>query len=208
MNKFKEPEIVRVFPKCFTISNLGRKITKDEMSAFLKYKETAVQNRHNLISSERYILDKEPALSGIKDFIMSGINHYAYEVIQPSVMPEFYITQSWLNWTHKGESHHEHTHPNSFLSGVFYLNVVSGRDRIVFVKINDSPFDFMSDDYTDLNSKTWFFPVKFGDMVLFRSNIPHRVPEISTDEVRISLAFNVFMRGTIGDYASSTQLVI
>tara|TARA_R110000868_G_C10789559_1_gene756178 strand:- start:68 stop:706 length:639 start_codon:yes stop_codon:yes gene_type:complete len=202
------PEIIRIFPQCFTAANLGRAITKKEMAACIKYKKTAVPIQNNIASTEQYVLDKEPNLSGIKDFIMSGINYYADTVIAPDVKPDFYITQSWLNWTHKGESHHEHVHPNSFLSGVFYLNVVAGRDEIVFSKVSNSPFSLPSSNYTELNSDSWFWKVNAGDMVLFRSNIPHKVPEIKTDEVRISLAFNVFMRGIIGDYNSSTELVI
>ena len=31
------------------------------------------------------------------------------------------ITQSWINFTKKGEYHHPHAHPNSLISGVFYV---------------------------------------------------------------------------------------
>ena len=33
------------------------------------------------------------------------------------------ITQSWLNKNKKGESHHEHVHPNSMVSGVWYPQI-------------------------------------------------------------------------------------
>jgi hypothetical protein len=37
-----------------------------------------------------------------------------------SVTP--YITQSWLNYTETNQYHHKHEHPNSLVSGVFYVN--------------------------------------------------------------------------------------
>ena len=35
---------------------------------------------------------------------------------------DFYITQSWVNVATKGENHHSHRHPNSMLSGVYYIS--------------------------------------------------------------------------------------
>ena len=39
------------------------------------------------------------------------------KIVQP------YITQSWLNTTNQNEAHHQHEHPNSFLSGVDLIKI-------------------------------------------------------------------------------------
>ena len=43
-----------------------------------------------------------------------------------------YITQSWLNYTRANQFHHRHEHPNSFVSGVLYINADKATDRINF----------------------------------------------------------------------------
>jgi hypothetical protein len=35
---------------------------------------------------------------------------------------KIYITQVWTNKSNYGEFHHKHMHPNSLVSGIFYLN--------------------------------------------------------------------------------------
>ena len=44
---------------------------------------------------------------------------------------EFYFTQSWVNITRPGEFHHRHSHQNSIISGIFYLNSVKN-DNVNF----------------------------------------------------------------------------
>ena len=45
-----------------------------------------------------------------------------------------YITQSWLNYTETKQFHHRHEHPNSIVSGVFYINCHEEFDKIKFFK--------------------------------------------------------------------------
>ena len=50
-----------------------------------------------------------------------------------------------------------------------------------------------------------YFPVGKGDIVLFPSTLEHSVPTTSDDKTRISLAFNSFIKGTLGDNKSLTE---
>jgi hypothetical protein len=45
-----------------------------------------------------------------------------------------YITQSWANYTKKNQYHHTHEHPNSFISGVLYINANEAHDKITMHK--------------------------------------------------------------------------
>ena len=208
MTEFNTPTAISIFPQCVTTANIDRPITEDEAAVFVRYKKSTKPTTNNIASTEKYILDKEPALSGIKDFIMHNINYYVDNVLKPTVRPEFYITQSWLNWTHKEESHHLHLHHNSFLSGVFYVAAAQGEDSIIFTKLGESTFSLPTEEVTMFTAPSFFVDVQTGDTVIFRSNIMHQVPPVETDEVRISLAFNVFMRGKIGSYEDATELVL
>ena len=51
----------------------------------------------------------------------------------------------------------------------------------------------------DRNSDTWFFPVKTGDLIMFPSSTTHQVETKQGNNTRISLAFNTFISGLIGE---------
>ena len=50
------------------------------------------------------------------------------------------------------------------------------------------------------NCDSWWIPIETGDIVIWQSDIPHDVPQVEQNrkEPRISLAFNGFLKGTIG----------
>jgi hypothetical protein len=89
------------------------------------------KNTGNTTSVDRYIFE-EPAMAGLKSFVQFYINYYMNEIECPYNPVEAYITQSWLNYTQPGEFHHKHEHPNSFISGVFYIATDSTKDKITF----------------------------------------------------------------------------
>ena len=49
-------------------------------------------------------------------------------------------------------------------------------------------------------------PMKAGELILFTSNLPHAVPHNPYDEERISLSFNTWAKGNMGDITSLTYL--
>jgi predicted 2-oxoglutarate/Fe(II)-dependent dioxygenase YbiX len=57
------------------------------------------------------------------------------------------------------------------------------------------------------NSDTWWLGVKTYDIVLFPSNLTHSVDSVTSDETRISLAFNSFIKGVLGDKAELSELI-
>ena len=115
-----------------------------------------------------------------------------------------------MNYTKAGQHHHIHTHPNSVISGVFYINATQG-DRITFSKqVKDMILEFETDDFQLFNSKSWFFEVNTNDIVLFPSTLQHRVETLDEKktDVRISLAFNTFLKGHVGDSKSLIELIL
>ena len=49
-------------------------------------------------------------------------------------------------------------------------------------------------------------PMKKGELILFPSNLQHSVPANQSDEDRISLSFNTWIKGDIGDKEKLTYL--
>ena len=101
-----------------------------------------------------------------------------------------YITQSWANYTEPNQYHHKHTHPNSFISGVFYINAIKNEDMIKFYK--DLPFVYQinHNQSNNYNSSDVAIFVESNDLILFPSNFSHSVPPTTSKEIRISIAFN------------------
>ena len=197
------------------------KIDDDENKFISKCLETTTTNIFNYSSTETYVLDK--GLSKIRHFIEESIRTYVETVIIGGKYDEydfdFRITQSWLNKTlRNGDGHHIHNHPNSFISGVFYVRVNPDVDYIVFSRPNQQFFQFPIKEYNTFNSYQWSVGVSEGQLLLFPSTLIHEVkpPKVSNmissdDDAyadRISLSFNVFPTGRIGDSINLNELRI
>jgi uncharacterized protein (TIGR02466 family) len=200
-----------IFPKTFICSNIGREITKEELNIVTENSipETTYKNAGNVTTTERYVLKNIPEFESIKTFIEEGIKNYVNTVIKPKNNLEFYITQSWLNYTKPGEFHHKHSHPNSILSGVFYFNADKEKDRIYFY--NDHEYQRIkieTKEFNLYNSNSWWYPVATGDLVIFQSDLVHMVETTVSNQTRVSLAFNVFAKGDFGTEESLTALYL
>jgi uncharacterized protein (TIGR02466 family) len=200
-----EPNFELLFPTPVMFAELGRAFTKTELDFVTKNSKKIYINTGNTTSLDNYILDAKE-FSSIKKIIQKYIESYVAKVYKPKFNVKPYITQSWLNWTKPGEYHHTHEHPNSFISGVLYVHADPQEDKIKFHKSGYQQIVLESDNYDILNSKSWWFNVGTGSMVIFPSSLTHNVDQVTSGETRISLAFNTFLKGTIGDNKSLTEL--
>jgi uncharacterized protein (TIGR02466 family) len=191
-------EIMSIFPTPIYRSTLGRELTKKELSLVKKAKKESHRNEGNLTSNDNYIL-KNKIFKNLKKELELRITDYFKKIVQPNKYLSFYITQSWLNYTEKSEYHHKHEHPNSFISGVFYINSNDQFDKIKFFrKVNEIIIRIEPETWNEWNAESWWLPVKTGDILLFPSSTTHMVENKQGDNTRISLAFNVFIKGKIG----------
>ena len=150
-------------------------------------------------------------LKEIKRFCEHHIKLYVEKVITPKEELDVYITQSWLNIIKPGESQHEHSHANSFVSGVFYVSTVED-DKITFGDPNAKTRGALKislGEYHMWNSSSWYFPVVNGDLVLFPSWLSHKVErnEKATKD-RLSLSFNTFVKGSLGSAETLSELIL
>ena len=115
---------------------------------------------------------------------------------------DLYITESWLNYNNKDEGHHTHYHDNSYLSGVFYFNTLSN-DNIIFLKNKVETFNIETENYNLYNSSDWKYPIKDNQLIIFPSYLRHEVKKNTENKTRISLAFNIFLKGEISKINST-----
>ena len=101
-----------------------------------------------------------------------------------------------------------HSHQNSHLSGVLYVEA-DETDCITFHRRTDNGFKFEPKDYNPFNCITNTVPVRGGDVLIFPSTMVHSVPtRFKGEEPRVSIAFNTWVKGTLGDNDNMTELKI
>jgi uncharacterized protein (TIGR02466 family) len=200
-----EANINGIFPTPIYISKIDRELTPLELKFVDKNKKDHYKNDGNITSNNNYILNEKP-FANIKKELDLRVQDYFDKVISPANNITPYITQSWLNYTETNQYHHKHAHPNSLVSGVFYINCHEEHDKIKFFNDNYKTIKLEVKDWNMWNSESWWFTVKTGDVILFPSSLTHMVETKQGDNTRISLAFNVFIKGTVGNNKNLTEL--
>ena len=205
----RKSSINSVFPIPVYITHIDRKLSNKELSFVKEQKKHCKNNEGNINTIDNYILNK-PEFKKIKKFLESCCEDYLQKVVCPKNNIKLYITQSWLNYTEEKQFHHRHEHPNSVISGVFYFNSDKQNDSIRFFnleykqispKINDNKYNLW-------NSTSWRFPVETGQLIMFPSSTTHQVDIKKGSNTRISLSFNTFYKGTIGENKILTELIL
>ena len=122
----------------------------------------------------------------------------------PSTL-ELVITDCWINKTSKLQGHHIHTHPNSFLSGIFYLTShISAKTSFIFDNYWYDSLHLFNIPKPPIEIQ---ITPEAGKMILFPSHIKHKVSALTSDEIRYSVSFNVFFSGTFST-ENGTMLTI
>jgi uncharacterized protein (TIGR02466 family) len=194
-----------LFPTPVGIYKLERDLTEKELS-FIKGQETR-PNMGNVTSVDNAIL-RNTEMTKLRDFVETSVADYFKTIYNPKHGVNLRITQSWCNYTEPGQWHHKHAHPNSFVSGVFYPQANRETDKIYFYRDGFEQIKFPPSEWNVWNSESWWFEVGTGDLVLFPSSLTHMVETVKGDQTRISLSFNTFPVGNIGEEVSLTGLQI
>ena len=187
-----------------------KKITKAELDFVEEQKSRVTTNKSNLTtvqSINTHVLE-DSAFKDLKNVIDQHLNTYLKQVVCPAEEDiKIYITQSWLNYTNIDQFHLVHNHPNSFLSGVFYLKADKEIDGIHFTKpavhgiLNIPPKKI-----NIYNSTDWGFKIDEGALIIFPSWLHHYVESKKDNKERISLSFNTFVKVSIGSAGKKKQL--
>lgn len=189
-------KVYPIFPTPIYKTQLKDIVSQKDLDIFKNKKQTCFKNEGNFASRDTYILDN--SFPKLKEAFMININSYFKDIICTTNNITPYITQSWLNYTEEDQHHHHHSHSNSILSGVFYVSANKKHDSIKFYKPGSSAIQFKHSSYNLYNSTSWKFNVETNDLVLFPSGLEHSVEKKKGSNLRISLAFNVFIKGSIG----------
>ena len=200
-------QIHLLFPQPVYCEKLGRTLIEDELNVIDKFKPTNYNKAVTLQSSDNYILEKKE-LKNLKEELNKMIVDYFNKIVctRNSVPP--YITQSWINYTRANQHHKQHTHPNSYISGVFYINADPKIDTITFYRRKYDRIELESKEFNSFKTTTWYLKIETGDGLLFPSDLVHGVETKKGANLRISLSFNVFLKGPIGLPTKLTEVIL
>lgn len=195
-----------LFPTPVAFIDMPRPLTKKELDTLIK--QDTRPNMGNTTSVNNYLLDLKP-LTDFKTFLQGAVDEYFTNVYAPKNPVKLRITQSWTNYTASGQFHHKHAHPNSVVSGVFYIKTDPNKDKIFFYRNGYQQIKFPAESYNTFNSESWWFEATPNKLIMFPSYLEHMVETMPVEaETRISLSFNTFPVGQIGDGDELTQLIL
>jgi uncharacterized protein (TIGR02466 family) len=105
----------------------------------------------------------------------------------------FEITGCWATVLAKGAAHRSHSHPNNFLSGVYYVRTHPGADTINFhdPRPQASVIRPPVVELTAENTDQVVVKVSDGTLLLFPAYLEHSVDATESEQERISISFNV-----------------
>ena len=108
------------------------------------------------------------------------------------------IFSSWLTKVEPKTSSHSHNHANSWLSGVYYPKGDPGFS-VRFFYDDTRPFYTPPTEYNIYNSKDWTLFPEDNHLILFFSQLRHKIMLNQATKDRFSLAFNILPKGEFGD---------
>jgi len=200
----EKDELLQIFPTPVLIIKYEEDFS-EEMK-FIKNLEYIEHKYNNGFSSKNsYLFSHEP-LKKIKNFCGKSLTKYTEKVLNSK--QRLVITQCWANKNLPGARQHEHIHPNSIISGVFYFNIGGKLPPIQFARDIPGVIKLDAVKYNNFNAESFLLPCVPGELLLFPSNLRHSVPTNLSEETRYSLAFNTFCIDILGSEEALSHLDI
>jgi uncharacterized protein (TIGR02466 family) len=137
----------------------------------------------------RQKIHEDPIFSNLVNAIYENVEIYMEALGYTS---EFYkqlkITNMWANVSKEGDFLYPHVHPNSLLSGAFYIK----RTENSKIKFFNNLTDMFPEppEYNQLNFKFCEYTCDPGRLLLFRSDFLHGTSKQSAGE-KIVISFNL-----------------
>ena len=103
---------------------------------------------------------------------------------------EFKIMNSWINIAEKGVNHDYHAHPGYTIAGVYYYRVSDEQGGIAFNNPNMMIYNAGFPEGRCSPQSLEYIP-RDGEILLFPAWLQHCTHKNTSDEERISVAFNI-----------------
>lgn len=147
-------------------------------------KNNIIKNYNMLNLKERIIVALDRYTRGVDWTYISKFND---ELV---VSGDWKIMNSWINIAEKGVNHDFHSHPGYTISGIYYYRVSAEQGGLGFNNPNPIVYNAGFPEGRTNPQSIELIPSD-GDIVLFPSWLQHGTFENTSEEERISIAFNI-----------------
>ena len=162
-----------------------------------KFKSTGFTGTTSLISEDLNVLKKYKELH-------KEINKAINTTLKDTLMLKninYRIFSSWLTKAEPKTFSESHTHSNSWLSGIYYPIGDPGFN-IKFFSDNKTRFHTPAEKYNIYNSNQHIIFPQDNTLILFFSQLRHKIMPNQSTKDRFSLAFNLLPKGEFGEMDS------
>jgi uncharacterized protein (TIGR02466 family) len=115
---------------------------------------------------------------------------------------KYRIFSSWLTKTKPEGFSNSHAHSNSWLSGIYYPKG-DPSFSIKFFNHNMTQFYTPPTEYNIFNAKDWLITAEDNLLILFFSQLRHKIMPNTSNKDRFSLSFNILPKGQFGESDST-----
>ena len=135
-----------------------------------------------------------PAFSVLEKRLVKAANAFARQLGFKMGDHKLTMDSYWVNLLEPGAGHSGHIHPNSVISGTFYLHLPDGASAI---RYEDPRLPFMMnspplrDDIEPERKRFVYYQPKLGQALFWESWLRHEVMVNMAEEPRVSISFNL-----------------
>ena len=193
----KELQHYRIFPTN-VFSFKGESINEKKMQEYFNEKSKEDSDRKGNWQSEPE-LHKNKIFKALADNALEA-TQAACDALKYDPSYKLEITSMWGNILQKYECHPPHTHSNNVWSGVYYITQSPGQSSIQYF-IGQQQSQVLLPRVTEQNldnGNLVGFPSEKGQGYVFPSWVVHWVPPHLDTTPRISVAWNIILRGEYG----------
>ena len=130
---------------------------------------------------------------GLEKKIQRHVRAFAKALDMDLRQRDIHMTDCWVNIMPETASHSMHLHPNSFISGTYYVVTPEGCPGLKFEDPRLSSLMAAPPKLPDADASNRLhttYPAEAGNVLLFESWLRHEVAQNRTPEERISISFN------------------
>ena len=182
-----QKETMAIFPQPVTRYTVWAKNWQTQLNQVPRQ----FRGNHEYSLSDR-VLDQFPELAKI---ITDAVNDHSRTVL--GIQEPLFITQSWINVYNQGDSIHQHSHPNSIVSGTWYWSSEPSSIQFHRTQLNSAQtwtIKIDQEPVTHFSSQLVSVPVEENDLLLWPSHLQHSVAEHAITQPRCSMSFNSMPR--------------
>ena len=181
----------------FVLDDFIDKSISSDMKQYIKQMWTTRTYDNNWQTEPN--LHTKPAFEKFADLILDT-NKKVLKTLDYEV-ENIVISDMWANVLKPGETHPPHTHSNNFLSGVYYVHSDNGAG-ITFSDPRPASDVIVprKTAKTHHNSNLLFYNSTANRAIIFPSWLQHWVPVNKSTKKRISISWNIQLKGQVGEH--------